>query len=743
MAYRPESTYYKSHFFAATFVSFWLTLCQANAQSRETAFGQIRNTPVPGKFDRFALSARPGETPILFLWSRGGLVTSSAALDSSGALHDWKEHYLKTPTDEFMVVDFAFERKRIGVGIGRAERRISFYTSLSADTLRPSTALQLPLTPAGIVFGDLNNDRRTDFIVFDRESPGAIPFFGVGNERFRQGKPLAPDNAIEALQLVHLNNDSLLDIVFYDWVRSEVHLLYGIGQGKFLDQASISVDGEVRDLAVTSLAPHGNLDIALSCQRPAKVEILQGDGLGDFKLEHRISLKEPFISFDIDDVNDDGYKDIVGLDASSVLHTFLNGGDGTFDDRLDFVSGRDVGQFVLYEGARQGQRDAVLLDRATQSVVALSNGQGPTRFVDSVDYTTGVHPRGIVVGDVDGDGINDVVLVTGGSNSLSIYYNRKESGILGQICYTLPSSAYYLAFHSLRDSTARFLISYPNSKQASLFALDERERAATNATIGTERAVEFLYWDGVRKPAIDFFCFSPLVSTTGASLALFQEIESHQFIEQSFRLSASNTLLGAGVGLLNEDPFPDVAYVYRNNPTGKHEMAVSLGDSLYSYKQKSYVVELPEKSISRSYVWVIDLDQDGRSDILMLHAGPTPLLERVRQLRGNTYSRPDTVAMDAKINDWSQVQFADLDGDGKVDIVLNDAGKGGIGWLRGAGNSFEQFRLLCAVPRTSHFSLGDLNGDRTPDIAVTLGELGVLRVYDGKSLLRRSRETNH
>ncbi|MCX6142476.1 MAG: hypothetical protein NTZ35_04580, partial [Ignavibacteriales bacterium] len=58
MIYRSDSSLYTSHFFAATLVSFWLSVCQANAQSRETAFGQTHAVAVPGKFDRFALSYR-------------------------------------------------------------------------------------------------------------------------------------------------------------------------------------------------------------------------------------------------------------------------------------------------------------------------------------------------------------------------------------------------------------------------------------------------------------------------------------------------------------------------------------------------------------------------------------------------------------------------------------------------------------------------------------------------------------
>jgi hypothetical protein len=665
-------------------------------------------------------------------------MVTSATVDSTGTAAEWVNHYVATPIDDFMVVDFPLEHKRVGVGIDRVGRSLSFYANLAADTLRPVSLIQLAVVPGHIVFGDLNGDRRTDFLVFDRDVPGAIPFFGIGSEKFKQGKVLAPDNAIGSLKLVHLNNDNLLDIVLYDWVRSELHLLYGVGRGKFLDQASLTIDADVEDFTVSSLTPGGNLDILLSCRRPATLEILGGNGLGDFKMSQRINLKEPFTSFNVMDVNGDGYQDIVGIDTSSVLHAFLNAGDNTFDDHLDFVGGKDVGQFALYAGGQSGLTGALLLDRSTQQLVTFSNGQTGAPIADSLDLSTGLLPQGVTIADFNGDGQKDISVVTGGSSSISFFFNGGNSGIYGQMEYALQASAHDVVFHSLIDSTVRLLISYPDSKQVSLFSLDEKERTATNATISTERGIEFLYWNGLRAPAIDFYTFSPPSGSVPASMTLFEEIGSHHFVEQSFHLLPSNTLLGAGIGQINNDPLPDVAYVYRNNLTGRCELAVSLADSLFTYRQKAFSLELGDKNITRSFVWVIDLDRKGHPDIILLTAGPTWVLERLRWLKESTFGRPDTLAKDLRIVDDTQVKFVDVDGDGRIDIVFNDQDNGEIGWMRAKGTSYDPFRRLCSVPIRSHFALGDLNGDGIPDLAVTLSDSGILRIYDGKSLVRNS-----
>jgi hypothetical protein len=167
---------------------------------------------------------------------------------------------------------------------------------------------------------------------------------------------------------------------------------------------------------------------------------------------------------------------------------------------------------------------------------------------------------------------------------------------------------------------------------------------------------------------------------------------------------------------------------------------VSLADSLFTYKQKTFSLELGDKNIIRSYVWVVDPDRKGRPEIILLTVSPTPLLERLRWQKESTFSRPDTLARDIRIEDDAQLKFVDVDGDGLLDIVINDHDKGEIGWMRAKGGTYDPFRRLCSVPARSHYALGDLNGDGIPDLAVTLSDSGILRIYDGKALVRKSLE---
>lgn len=739
MINRSESAHYSSHFFAATIVSFWLTLCQSHAQSRETAFGQVRRSALVGSIENFATGPGVQGEPRLYCWSRKSSLLISAGFDSLGVPTGWTTQQLIAPVDEFRTEYLSVERKTIAIGIDRSSQQIFIYSPIADDTLKPSIRIQLPLSPSRVVFGDLNNDRRLDFLVVDKTRPGALPFFGLGNETFRQGRLIAEEIAIGDLTLAHLNNDSLTDIVCYDWVRSSIHLLYGIGQGTFLDQASFPVSGELQSLHATPLLPGGDLDIIVSYTLPPRVEVFRGDGLGGFKSGSTVMLGEPFTSLIVHDVNGDQHKDLVGIDAASVIRVYVNGGEPPFEDRLDYMGGRGSMRIALTPGSQSGFPGVVTIDRSSSELVTMLNGHDSAVLHDSVSFATPFRPRGVLIADADGDGAADVSLVSSGSNLLTIYLNTGHGALYGPTGFLLPAGAHDVKLHSFRDSSARFLISYPESKQVSVMAVDMHGGTATNATISTGHPSDFLFWQSDQSQAVSFFTFSTPTVSSGGLLAFFQEIESRQFLERSFRLPAANPLLAADVGLLNADKFPDVAFISRNNPGGRTEVAVSWGDSTYSFRQKSILFEVAEKSASLQHIWLGTAPKFPSPQIFIYRLGAKAVLERFRYGEDNMFARPDTIADDLRIQDRAHVRFLDFDGDGLTDIVLRDAGSGSMGWLKATTDGFLPFEVLCRTPARVFFDLGDLNGDGILDIAVVLPDRGVLRLYDGATLVRRGR----
>lgn len=69
--------------------------------------------------------------------------------------------------------------------------------------------------------------------------------------------------------------------------------------------------------------------------------------------------------------------------------------------------------------------------------VFLNHGDGT--FADNIDYETGARPSGVFVSDIDGDGNIDLAIVNFGSNTISILKNNGNGTFATKINYQTGS----------------------------------------------------------------------------------------------------------------------------------------------------------------------------------------------------------------------------------------------------------------------------------------------------------------
>lgn len=182
-----------------------------------------------------------------------------------------------------------------------------------------------------------------------------------------------------------------------------------------------------RSIAVGDFNGDGIDDLATAHCGSRDVSVLLGNGDGTFQPERR----GPYVgecptSIAVGDFNGDGKEDVVTANLVSGDVTILLGnGDGSFrafrvyatdDDPLPRPNSVVVGDFN-----GDGIQDlAVANDRVDNVAVLLGNGDGTFQRIGNFHLGASVGPRSVVIGDFNRDGIQDLATANSASRDVSI-----------------------------------------------------------------------------------------------------------------------------------------------------------------------------------------------------------------------------------------------------------------------------------------------------------------------------------
>jgi FG-GAP-like repeat/FG-GAP repeat len=210
-------------------------------------------------------------------------------------------------------------------------------------------------------------------------------------------------------------------------------------------------------VAIGELNGDGKPDLAVANLKSHTISVLLNRGHGHFQERVNYATASDAWDIAIGDLNGDGRSDLAAANTNAVfgdgsvsrVSVFINSGDGSFDDRVDYRPGRGSVSIAVGDLNGDGRPDLATANRSDTISVFTNRGDG--RFRPRVDYRGGRSPQSIAIGDLNGDGRSDLVTanqnITGGKggrqlDSVSVLLNRGKGAFSPRVDYVAHTLAY-------------------------------------------------------------------------------------------------------------------------------------------------------------------------------------------------------------------------------------------------------------------------------------------------------------
>jgi hypothetical protein len=622
-------------------------------------------------------------------------------------------------------------------------RNISINGSVAASSFAGKIDLPVNGEPGPVIIKDINGDGRPDLVVFNKSNfnvsyiqNNAVPG-SLTTSSFAKARAINTAGGIN-MDIADMDGDGLPDIITTSLYNADLTITRNVssdGQMLFATSFFLNIGHKPDALGTGDIDGDGLPDLVVGNTDNNTISILQNNSVnGNFILGNKIDIPSLFgtvSSIRLTDMNADGKPDLVlGYSEGDVVSVFLNVTTApgqitasSFGPRLDFSLGNFATEATIADINGDGMPDIVvndtaisaLLNNTTASAVSFS---GKANLLLTIPQAKA---NCITVFDIDGDGKPEVVY--NDHNEVWALRNNPLPAV------NLPDAP---VVNTINPATA------PVGTNIMISGANFSGNAAANAVyIGAEKGKVIAATDGqltVQVPSGMSYKPVSVTNTSNGLTALSQvpfmnTFKTNGVIDtSSFKKIRSPDAYAPGataIGDLDGDGKPDLIL---SESSGIGTVIGIFPNTTAVNKDFTFKAQVLLKSDYVTSIHLADLDGDGKLDIIANNFGPE-----------NSAGFPTKFSVylnTSKVGDISfaeeiplpviatSVDFGDLNGDGKVDIVVAGVNDSQLYVLPNTSVqgkiSFADPLMYGTINIQAKFSVAvaDIDGDNKPELIV-------------------------
>lgn len=293
---------------------------------------------------------------------------------------------------------------------------------VSSGTFRAGESIPLPDGAQWIEIGLIDGDSNRDLVVGMNEQVAVL--LGNGDGTFQD--PVTIANVVgDVLAVADLNGDGRLDVVASNLASASFNIIPNAGDGSFGAPVQIEAADLINEIHPFDMEGDGDLDLALSLPQLNRVEILVNQGNLNFTGGPQATLASPS-AMAVADYNLDGRPDLgVALDASAGVGLLLNTAAGLVPGGSGATASRS---FSAAAGDFNGDGRPDLATIELDDLLSVWYGDGRGGISPPHQLQADAETFQVIAANLNGDSHTDIVVATRESGKLNVFIANSAGG---------------------------------------------------------------------------------------------------------------------------------------------------------------------------------------------------------------------------------------------------------------------------------------------------------------------------
>jgi hypothetical protein len=364
--------------------------------------------------------------------------------------------------------------------------------------------------------------------------------------------------------------------------------------------------------------------------------------------------------------------------SAQFIVTFPGGGSITsssFAGKIDSRTGNYPIRIAIADFDGDGKPDILVTNKGSNTISIFSNTStsGVISLASKVDSTTGTDPVGLAIADIDGDGKPDAVVANNGGDTVSIFRNTSTGGVISfasKVDYKTGGAPVDVAIADF-DGDGKPDIAVTNS-YSNTISVFRNTSTPGSVSLGSkiDALTGTLPWsiaitdiDGDGKPD------AVVTNNGGNTISVIRNTSTSGSVSFTSNLdySAGNAPVGIATADIDEDGKPDITVANSTSNSVSVFRNMSTSGSVSLAEKVDYTM-----GNGPSIIAIADIDGDGKPDIVMTNYSTDNALSVLRNK-----SISGSVSLAEKVDYITGMgpvglAIADIDGDGKPDLVTTN-----------------------------------------------------------------------